>query len=112
MNILELCLSPDLGGLELYMLRTTKALLPRHKMLAVITKDARLKQYLKNENIEYTELLSRFRFLPIKNAYKLASIIDNNDIDLIHMHWGKDLPLAAFAKILSKRKPALVYTLT
>ena len=44
------------------------------------------------------------------NAKKLAAIIDKNNIDVIHMHWGKDLPLAAFAKALSKRKPAIVYT--
>ncbi|MFV2004051.1 MAG: glycosyltransferase family 4 protein, partial [Gammaproteobacteria bacterium] len=37
-------------------------------------------------------------------------IIDKNAIDVIHMHWGKDLPLAALGKVFSKRKPALIYT--
>lgn len=110
MKILELCLSPDLGGLELYMFRTAKELSARHQVLAVINKKARLKQYLQNENIKLIELPRSFRSLPIISAFKLASIIDKNGIDLVHMHWGKDLPLAALAKAISKRKPRLVYT--
>jgi len=50
------------------------------------------------------------RALPLVSAFKLAKIIDENKIDIIHMHWGKDLALAALAKFLSNRKPKLVYT--
>jgi glycosyltransferase involved in cell wall biosynthesis len=44
------------------------------------------------------------------NARRLAAIIDRNEIDIIHMHWGKDLAMVAIAKSFSKRKPRLVYT--
>ncbi len=115
MNILELCLSSGLGGLELYVFRSNEALvnsqLNQNKVVAVLRKNSKLDKYYKDHssfNIRYIKHF--FSPLPLLNARKLATIIDNNDIDVIHMHWGKDLPLAVFAKIYSKRKPALVYT--
>lgn len=94
----------------MYMFRTAKELSAQHQVLAIIKKNARLKQYLEKEYIECIELPPIFRHMPIVSATKLASIIDYNGIDLVHMHWGKDFPLAALAKAISKRKPKLVYT--
>jgi glycosyltransferase involved in cell wall biosynthesis len=47
---------------------------------------------------------------PLGNARKLAKIIDATQADILHIHWGKDLPLAVLAKQLSRRKPKLVYS--
>lgn len=120
MNILELCLSTGLGGLELYVFRSSEALansqLNQNTVIAILRQNSKLDKYYKDHsssnipssNIHYIKHF--FSALPLLNARKLATIIDNNNIDVIHMHWGKDLPLAAFAMIFSKRKPALVYT--
>jgi len=115
MNVLELCLSSGLGGLELYVFRSSDELAKsqgnKNTVTAVLRKDSKLDEYYKQHssfNIQYIK--SFFSPLPLLNAKRLAAIIDNNEIDVIHMHWGKDLPLAAFAKAFSKRKPALVYT--
>lgn len=115
MNILELCLSSGLGGLELYVFRSSEALANsqdnKNTVLAVLNNNSKLDNYYKEHssfNIQYIKHF--FSPLPLFNAKKLASIIDINNIDVIHLHWGKDLPLAAFAKAFSKRKPALVYT--
>ena len=115
MNVLELCLSAGLGGLELYVFRSSEALaksqLNQNTVVAVLRQNSKLDKYFKDHssfNIKYIKHF--FSPLPLLNARKLATIIDNNNIDVIHMHWGKDLPLAAFAKAFSKRKPALVYT--
>jgi glycosyltransferase involved in cell wall biosynthesis len=115
MNVLELCLSAGLGGLELYVFRSSQALtdsqLNNNMVIAVLRQDSKLDQYYKDHSkltIQYIKHF--FSPLPLMNARKLATIIDDNNIDVIHMHWGKDLPLAAFAKAFSKRKPALVYT--
>jgi glycosyltransferase involved in cell wall biosynthesis len=115
MNVLELCLSAGLGGLELYVFRSSEALaksrLHQNTVIPVLRQGSKLDNYYKEHvsfNIEYIKHF--FSPLPLINARKLASIIDNNRIDVIHMHWGKDLPLAAFARAFSKRKPALVYT--
>lgn len=115
MNIIELCLSPGLGGLELYVFRSSEALLNSktgaNKVIAVISEKSKLDRYFqKNSSIATKYIKSFFSPLPLLNAKKLARIIDQNNVDIIHMHWGKDLPLAALGKALSKRKPALVYT--
>lgn len=115
MNIMQLCLSSGLGGLELYVYRSGEALLNSqlhdNKVFAVLTENSKLDNYYReNSNIKTLHIKRFFSALPLLNAIKLAKIIDDNKIDVIHMHWGKDLPLAAFAKTFSKRKPALVYT--
>ena len=98
-KILEVCLSPDLGGLELYMKNITKYL----NSPAVINKKSKLKSVFENEEIDYFEL-SRYSF------FKLARIIDKEKIDIVHLHWTKDTTTVVFAKLLSKRKPKIVQT--
>jgi len=111
MNILELCLSSGLGGLELYTYRCSIALQENHDVITVAQQDSKLDHhYQANSSIERIHLQRSRSPLPLLNALKLARIIDRHDIDILHMHWGKDLALASLAKRLSKRKPKLVYT--
>ncbi|MCT7618083.1 glycosyltransferase family 4 protein [Aliarcobacter butzleri] len=98
-NILEVCLSPDYGGLELHMKDLTKFL----KVKAVINKNGKLKNKFDNEEIPYFEM-GRFNFI------KLAKIIDINDIDVVHLQWTKDIPIAVLAKLISKKNPKIIQT--
>lgn len=98
-NVLELCLSPDLGGLELYMVRASHYL----DALSVINVNGKLEQYYKNTEYKYSQL-GRYSFV------KLARLIDEYDIDVVHLHWTKDIPIAVMAKLLSRKKPKLVQT--
>ena len=45
MNILELCLSPGLGGLELYVFRSAQALAGNNNVLAVLNTAGKLTEY-------------------------------------------------------------------
>jgi len=111
MNVLELCLSPGLGGLELYVFRSAQALAQHNKVIAVLNTGGKLNAYfLEHSGVASYHLDKASKMLPLFNARKLAAIIDRNDIDVMHMHWGNDLALAALAKKMSRRKPALVYT--
>lgn len=111
MNILELCLSSGLGGLELYVYRASEALKKSHNVSAVLLENSKLDTYYKEHSVIDRLHIKRSKNpLPIVNARQLARIIDDNKIDVIHMHWGKDLALASFAKTFSKKKPKLVYT--
>ena len=110
MNILTLCLSKDLGGLELYALRTALFYADNHKVIFVTSPDSKLSEKLKADAIDIRYLEPAMRALPLISAFRLARIFDQNNIEIIHMHWGKDLALAALAKFLSKSKPKLVYT--
>lgn len=109
LNLLELCLSPDVGGLELYMVRTAKALNNTFNVYSVISTNSNLTQYYQDSQYKSIEIV-RKRSLSFTTARRLAQIIDENDIDVIHMHWTKDLPISVLAKILSKKKPRLVQT--
>lgn len=111
MNILELCLSPGLGGLELYVFRSAQALEVNNNVIAVLNRKGKLTDYFsEHSDIKSVYLAKSFKHLPVLNARKLAAIIDRENIDAIHMHWGNDLALAALAKKMSRNKPALIYT--
>jgi len=108
-NLLELCLSPDLGGLELYMVRSAKALADDFEVLSVIGETTKLKQYYEDEQYRF-EQVNRKGSFSIGAARKLAKIIDANSIDIVHLHWTKDIPIAVMAKVFSQSKPKLVQT--
>ncbi len=92
-------MSPSFGGLELHMKDLTKHL----GLKAVVNENSQLKQMFKEENIPCYEI-GRRQFI------RLARIIDENDIDVVHLQWTKDIPIAVMAKLLSKKKPKIVQT--
>jgi len=120
-NLLELCLSPDLGGLELYMVRAAKALHesmhPKStsssltaNVISVINAKGKLEQYYIDTDYPYEMLEKKSNLFMFSAAKKLAKIIDENKIDIVHLHWTKDIPIAVLAKKLSTCKPKLVQT--
>jgi len=108
-TIMELCMSPDLGGLELYMVRAAKALKKDFNVISVINTDTKLSQYYDKDD-KLIQLPKRSNFFMLGSAKKLANIIDENDVDTIHLHWTKDIPFTVLAKLLSQKKPKLVQT--
>ena len=106
-NILEVCLSPDLGGLELYMQNCSRELSKEFNVLCTISNKSKLKPFLDDLKVVEIKRKTGFSFFSSRN---LARIIDENKIDLIHIHWTKDIPIVVFAKLLSKRKPKIVQT--
>ena len=109
-NILELCLSPDAGGLELYMVRASHFLHQKTNVISVINEAGRLEQYYKKTNYRYKKIKRYTTLLSFLSAKKLARIIDENKIDVVHLHWTKDIPVAVLAKKFSICKPKLVQT--
>ena len=109
-NILELCLSPDAGGLELYMVRASHFLHDKANVLSVINEVGKLEQYYEGADYKYKKIKRYPVFLSFLSAKKLARIIDENKIDIVHLHWTKDIPIAVLAKKLSTCKPKLVQT--
>jgi len=101
-NILELCLSPDLGGLELFMVKCYK----HFNANIVVSPNKKLDKYINGDKL----LLKRSKFFPFIPAWKLAKYIDENSIDVIHFHWNRDIITAVLAKKFSKRKPKIVQT--
>lgn len=76
--------------------------------ISVINEKGRLKSYYENTRYRYDTLKKRNILLSWLNARSLARIIDDEEIDVLHLHWTKDLPLAIMAKLISARKPRVV----
>ncbi|MEN4054235.1 glycosyltransferase family 4 protein [Sulfurimonas sp. NWX79] len=104
-KILELCLAPGLGGLEMFVAHCYKYFSKEGECKVVVAPNSKLDNYL--GNIEKFHL-QRSKFFPFLPAKKLAHYIDDNDIDIIHFHWTRDMITAVLAKVLSKKKPKLV----
>lgn len=105
-KICEICLSPDLGGLELYMARSAGYF--GDNCSNVINEKGKLREYFDGMNGHYFTLKRRNVLLSWIGALRLARILDAEEIDVVHVHWTKDLPLVITAKILSKRRPKVV----
>lgn len=111
MKVAELCLSPDQGGLELYVLRLVRWLSnAKPGCVAVITPGGKLESLLRDEGLPYRRLRVTLPWLPLVAARRLARWIDAEDVDVIHLHWGKDLSLAVLARKFAKRPVRVVYT--
>jgi len=106
-NILEVCLSPDLGGLELYMSSCAKELSKDFNTKCIISESSKLKPFL--ENLKTIQINRKSSF-SLFASFKIAKIIDTNRIDIVHIHWTKDIPIVVFAKLISKQKPKIIQT--
>jgi len=107
LNILEFCLSPDLGGLELFMINCFKSFKEKTNCKIVVEENTKLDKYIANSDQLY---LKRNKFFPIIPALKLAKYIDNHNIDIIHFHWTKDIATVVLAKVLSRKNPKIMQT--
>ncbi len=76
--------------------------------VSVINENGKLKSYYENTEYRHFTLKRRNVFFSWLTARNLARIIDSEAIDVLHLHWTKDLPTAIIAKLLSKRKPKVV----
>ena len=111
MNILELCIAPALGGLELYFHRCCVELQKRgHTIVSVRLPGSRLEALGKKDGIPTRSLLRGNKFFPWRHARQLARIIAEHRIDVVHAHHKDDLPLAALTKSTGKRPFRLVFT--
>lgn len=106
-NILEFCLSPDLGGLEIFMVNCYENFKEKTNCKAMVAPAKKLDNFLENEEKFH---LKRNKFFPILPALKLAKFIDAHRIDIIHFHWTRDIVTVVLAKKLSKRKPKIIQT--
>ena len=105
-KILELCLSPDLGGLELFMVHCLEYFGKKTDTKVVVAPSTKLDNYIQTSKI-YIKCNKLFPFVPAK---QLANIIDKEKIDIVHFHWSKDIVTVVLAKVMSKRKPKLIQT--
>ena len=104
-NILEVCLSPDLGGLELFSVHCYDSFKTKGVCKIALAFDKKLDKYLECDDKVYVE---RNKFFPFVPAFELAKQIDENEIDFIHFHWTRDIMTVVLAKLFSKRDVKII----
>lgn len=112
MNILVVCTSDGRGGLELHARREARFLADEVGIncYLVAQDNSCIAECVAEGGVTPLYLNWCFKVMPLLSAIKLARYIDDNEIDLVHFHWGNDQPFVAMAKYFSRRKPTLVYT--
>jgi glycosyltransferase involved in cell wall biosynthesis len=111
MNILELCVAPALGGLELYFHRCCVELQKKgHTIVSVRLPGSRLEALGKKDGIPTRSMMRGNKFFPWRHSRQLARIIAEHRIDVVHAHHKDDLPLVALTKSTSKRPFQLAFT--
>ena len=112
MKLLELCLSPDFGGLEIHFRDLVRWLATRQDVSLCIGVQAgsRLAAELRETGAPVIEFAGRAGAVPILKARRLAEFCDRHDVDVVHIHWKFDLPLAALARRFSRRVLRVVHT--
>jgi len=110
MNLLEICLSSGYGGLELYMAKVAGYLASnKYNVRVMVRPGSFLDKRLGQQGLACNYLRASLHYLPLFAALKLARYIRDKQIDLIHVHHGKDLFLCVLAKVFAGRG-RLVYT--
>ena len=109
-KILELCMSPDLGGLELYFLRLSEYLQQKGEVFAIVNENGKLLESVKKAQLPYKSYKRAKGLGTLFLAKKIAKVVDEEGIELIHIHWTKDILLAVLIKLFSKHTPKLVQT--
>ena len=109
-TILEVCLSPNLGGLELFVLHCYDCFSKNESCHIAIAPKKKLDLILKGGEFAGKNIfhLERNKIFPLVPALRLSKYIDENHIDVVHFHWNQDIITVVLAKILSKRKPSIV----
>jgi glycosyltransferase involved in cell wall biosynthesis len=112
MNILELCLSPDFGGLEIHFRDFSRWLSRKEKtqLFLAVQENTRISEALADLELPQITFSSRAGYFPFLKAKKLSGFIDTRQIDVVHVHWKYDLPLVALAKRICKHRFQFVHT--
>jgi len=112
MNILELCLSPSFGGLEIHMRDLSRWLAGRTDaaLHLAVAEGSRIDESLRGLQRPTLSFSTQAGKLPLRSALRLARFVDRHAIDVVHVHWKDDLPLAAIAKRMARRRVRLVHT--
>jgi len=100
-NWAMLCMSPAKGGLEMLAVETVKNI--AHFSFAIVLQNGWIAEELQQHktNLFYQNKPSK---LPLLLAIKISKWIMENNINLLHIHWTKDLLLAVLIKKTLARK--------
>ncbi len=112
MRVLQLCLSPNYGGLEGHVRDFARWLIDRPgiDLVLALREESRLARALEPLGCSLIPFPRSYGKVPLRAGRCLARLLDDRAVDVVHLHWKDDLPLAVLAKRLARRNVALVHT--
>jgi len=103
MKILQVCSAESLGGGERHVIDLTRALIERgHDLHLAVRPGSPLRDELPHASIKWHELSLR-NALDVISAQRLASIIRQHGIDVMHAHVGRDYTFCGIAARMAQR---------
>ncbi len=106
-KVLAICLSPDRGGLELYFLKFIEYYRGMGLHLHV---GCSKNSYISDNTTGYKiEIFRKGFFQKIKNIFLLRRYIIDNNLNILHISWGKDIFLAVMLKLLTPGSIKIVF---
>lgn len=98
MKILQVCSASDMGGGEIHVADLTRALARRgHAIYLAVRPDSPLRSPLAGVIASWHEMPLR-NSLDLQSARAISSLINQNGIQIIHAHLGRDYLVAALAR--------------
>ena len=106
-KVLAICLSPDQGGLELYLVK----LIQYYKNIGLhIHVGCSMKSHISEKITDHkVECHERGIFRKIKNLFLLRRYIINNNLNILHISWAKDIFLAVLLKLLTPGNIKIIF---
>jgi len=109
--VAEICLGPNLGGLELYALECMTRYCSREQTgVAIVAKGSRLESQLQSLNVRFISIPAPNRKWSLQTARRIARIATSHKIKVMHLHYNRDIPIGAIAKALLRNRVRLVFT--
>lgn len=103
MKILQVCSAESLGGGERHVIDLTRALIERgHDLHLAVRPGSPLRDELPHAAVKWHELSLR-NALDVISAQRLASIIRQHGIDVMHAHVGRDYTFCGIAARIANR---------
>jgi L-malate glycosyltransferase len=103
MKILQVCSADSIGGGEQHVIDLTRGLIERgHELHLAVRPNSPLPTQLANAPVHWHEVKLR-NALDVFSAKRLAKIIAENNIEVVHAHVARDYPMTGLA---TKNSPA------
>ncbi|KUG24839.1 glycosyltransferase [hydrocarbon metagenome] len=110
MKILMSCLSRSWGGMEMFVLTLTEQLINRKFECSLVCyPDSKIHQEAKKFDLSIMALKANSYFHPVQ-ILNLTSFLNQNEFDIIHTHYSKDLWTLVPALNFSKSETPLILT--
>src|SRR5215470_7982414 len=97
MKILQVCSASEMGGGEVHVAGLVRSLAERgHAVYLAVRPDSPLREPLAGVIASWHEMPLR-NSLDLQSARAMTELIEENDIDVVHAHMGRDYLVAALA---------------